>query len=367
MQFMPSTWETYGVDANGDGVARPLQPRRRDLRRRQLPERGGDAGRHLRRDLRLQPRRLVRRRGARQRQLLRAARSAGRRRRSPLTAAAAGAELPAGPAWRDEVPAEYLAAFESAAGRYDLGQRGVWALAAVARLESNFGRGMGKRAAATRRGPLGLEPSEWQPLRGRRRRRRPHPPRRPGRLGRHPGAADLVAGQPPRRHLRPQPGRLVRAGGARRSRTDRRRLPGPLRRLAARAAARPRPATSTRSRSAPSLVTGRSTRASTSPAIAARSSRSATPRSCSVGAPGWPGRRRRALPALDGPLQGETIFVYEGVDATVQAGADGQSWASRSRPSGPAARSRSASPTPPARRSATANTSRARSRRAGSR
>ena len=52
-------------------------------------------------------------------------------------------------------------AFESAAGRYGLGQRGVWALAAVARLESNFGRGMDKREL-DRAGPLGLEPWEWR-------------------------------------------------------------------------------------------------------------------------------------------------------------------------------------------------------------
>ena len=50
-----------------------------------------------------------------------------------------------------EVPAEYLDAFESAAARYDLGQRGVWALAAVARLESNFGRGMSKARTAPSR------------------------------------------------------------------------------------------------------------------------------------------------------------------------------------------------------------------------
>ena len=54
-----------------------------------------------------------------------------------------------------------MEAFESAASRYELGQRGVWALAAVARLESNFGRGMGKEQLRER-GPLGLEPSEWK-------------------------------------------------------------------------------------------------------------------------------------------------------------------------------------------------------------
>src|SRR4029077_3996004 len=44
--------------------------------------------------------------------------------------------------------------------RYELGQEGVWALAAVARLESDFGRGMTKAQLQTK-GPLGLDPTEW--------------------------------------------------------------------------------------------------------------------------------------------------------------------------------------------------------------
>ena len=71
MQFMPSTWESYGVDANGDGVADPYNPEDAIFAAARYLQRRRDAGRHLRRDLRLQPRRLVRRRGARQRRLLR--------------------------------------------------------------------------------------------------------------------------------------------------------------------------------------------------------------------------------------------------------------------------------------------------------
>ncbi len=63
--------------------------------------------------------------------------------------------------WRKRVPPEYLAAFEGAAARYDLGSRGVWALAAVARLESNFGRGMTK-AELEKHGALGLVGEEWK-------------------------------------------------------------------------------------------------------------------------------------------------------------------------------------------------------------
>src|SRR5690606_27552529 len=46
------------------------------------------------------------------------------------------------------------------AGRYDLGRRGVWALAAVARLESDFGRGMSRRELR-RHGPLNIDPAIW--------------------------------------------------------------------------------------------------------------------------------------------------------------------------------------------------------------
>src|SRR6202044_2797035 len=62
--------------------------------------------------------------------------------------------------WKRQIPAECLEAFEDAAARYELGKRGVWALAAIARLESNFGRGM-SRKQMEETGPLGLEASEW--------------------------------------------------------------------------------------------------------------------------------------------------------------------------------------------------------------
>jgi hypothetical protein len=63
--------------------------------------------------------------------------------------------------WAKRVPDAYLAAFEEAAARYDLGRRGVWALAAIARLESNFGKAMNKQQMRTY-GPLGLDETEWQ-------------------------------------------------------------------------------------------------------------------------------------------------------------------------------------------------------------
>jgi hypothetical protein len=159
MQFLPSTWETYGVDASGDGVRDPYNPEdaifaaASYLKAAGMPTDTyeaifsynhadwyvaevlanascyGSLGGGVGADFALTPKLPV------------------------LSCQAA-------PAWRDEIPADYLAAFEDAAARYELGQRGVWALAAVARLESNFGRGMGA-AQMRERGPLGLEASEW--------------------------------------------------------------------------------------------------------------------------------------------------------------------------------------------------------------
>ncbi len=158
MQFLPSTWETWGVDANGDGVRDPYDPEdaifaaARYLNASGMPvdtysaifaynhadwyvaevlanascygAMGGGVGGFA------------------------------------LTPQLQSFDCTAAPAWRDEVPTEYMEAFEAASSRYELGQRGVWAIASVARLESNFGRGM-SRAQLHERGPLGLEPSEW--------------------------------------------------------------------------------------------------------------------------------------------------------------------------------------------------------------
>ncbi|MGH2980628.1 MAG: hypothetical protein ACRDKV_01115, partial [Solirubrobacterales bacterium] len=54
----------------------------------------------------------------------------------------------------------YVHAFEEAAAQYDLGTRGVWALAGVAELESNFGQTMSRRQLR-QIGPLGLDADEW--------------------------------------------------------------------------------------------------------------------------------------------------------------------------------------------------------------
>ena len=60
-----------------------------------------------------------------------------------------------------EIPNYYMRGFEDAASRYGLGQRGIWVLAAVARLESDYGRGMSPKQLRET-GPMGLSREEWK-------------------------------------------------------------------------------------------------------------------------------------------------------------------------------------------------------------
>ena len=61
---------------------------------------------------------------------------------------------------RESVPNDYMRAFQDAAGRYSLGRNGVWTLAAVGRIESNFGKGMSREQLRTT-GPLGITQDNW--------------------------------------------------------------------------------------------------------------------------------------------------------------------------------------------------------------
>jgi membrane-bound lytic murein transglycosylase B len=161
MQFMPETWAGYGVDANDDGVKDPYNPEDAIFAAASYLHAAG------------MPTDTY---GA-----IYAYNHADWYVAEVLSNAACYAEdvgvagfspgllepqlqvLDCEPAipWRKRIPADYLSAFEHAAARYELGRRGVWALAAVARLESNFGRGMSGRELR-QAGPLGLEPSEWR-------------------------------------------------------------------------------------------------------------------------------------------------------------------------------------------------------------
>jgi Transglycosylase SLT domain len=160
MQFMPETWAGYGVDANGDGVADPYDPEDAIHAAANYLQASGApsdwynavfAYNHA--DWYVA-------------EVLANAQCYGQ-----LNGAAPGLfELTpklkvlscnTAKAWRKKVPTIYLNAFEEAAARYDLGRRGVWALAAVARLESNFGRGMSK-GELKKHSALGLVGEEWQ-------------------------------------------------------------------------------------------------------------------------------------------------------------------------------------------------------------
>ena len=230
MQFMPATWEAYGVDADGDGIADPYDPEdaifaaANYLSASGMPEDTYDAiFAYNHADWYVAD-------------VLANAScygSFGDGTFSLLPQLPVLACEPA-PAWRKDVPDRLPRAPSSAPPRrYDLGRRGVWALAAVARLESDFGRGMNKQQLRAS-GPLGLDRERVEALRGRRRRGRPGPPRQHRGLGRHAGADDLVARRPARRRLHPQPGGLVRGGGPRRGRPPLGRLQDDHRRLAPR-------------------------------------------------------------------------------------------------------------------------------------
>jgi hypothetical protein len=160
MQFLPSTWAVYGVDADGDGRRDPNDPddaifaAARYLRASGMPEDPEGAifsynhadwyvaevmaraacfsgiGNGVIGDLSLIPKRQ---------------------------------ELICTPAEdaRKAIPDPYLTAIQAAAGRYELGEDGVWALAAVARLESDYGRGMGREDLRSS-GPLGIGEDNWR-------------------------------------------------------------------------------------------------------------------------------------------------------------------------------------------------------------
>ncbi len=160
MQFMPSTWAMYGVDADGDGDKDPNEPHdaifaaARYLRAAGMPEDPeGAVFAYNHADWYVAE------------VMARAACFSG------IGNGAVGG-LPLIPKRQElvcvpsddsqvQIPAEYMKAFQDAAGRYELGQSGVWALAAVARVESNFGRGMTRHDLATR-GPLGITDDNWK-------------------------------------------------------------------------------------------------------------------------------------------------------------------------------------------------------------
>jgi Transglycosylase SLT domain len=160
MQFMPSTWATYGVDADADGDMDPNDPHdaifaaARYLRAGGMPEDPeGAVFAYNHADWYVAE------------VMARAACFSGigngaigglsliPKRQEMVCFTAKDAQA--------SIPDEYMKAFQDAAGRYELGQSGVWALAAVGRIESNYGKGMSARDLATR-GPLGITDDNWE-------------------------------------------------------------------------------------------------------------------------------------------------------------------------------------------------------------
>ncbi|MBK5220889.1 MAG: lytic murein transglycosylase [Thermoleophilia bacterium] len=160
MQFMPATWEAYGVDADQDGVADPNNPEDAIFAAASYLSASG------------MPEDIY--------SAIFAYNHADWYVADVLANAACFAQEVGGPGitassltpkiqvfkctpaedWRKQLPPVYLRAFEDAAARYELGKRGVWVLAAIARLESNFGEGMTKKQLQET-GPLGLDGTEW--------------------------------------------------------------------------------------------------------------------------------------------------------------------------------------------------------------
>jgi Transglycosylase SLT domain len=160
MQFMPSTWAMYGVDADGDGDKDPNEPHdaifaaARYLRAAGMPEDPeGAVFAYNHADWYVAE------------VMARAAcfSGIGNGAIGGLSLIPKQQELVCAPAEGSDVsiPQAYMEAFQDAAGRYELGQSGVWALAAVARVESNFGKGMSERDLASR-GPLGISDDNWE-------------------------------------------------------------------------------------------------------------------------------------------------------------------------------------------------------------
>src|SRR4051794_3000554 len=159
MQFMPETWAMYGVDANGDGVKDPNNPEdaifaaARYLSAAGMPaDVWGAIFAYNHADWYVEE--GLENAGCYANEV------GGSYATLTLAPKIQVFDCTPNEDWKKQIPEEYLAAFESAAGRYELGKRGVWTLAAVARLESNFGRGMDKQQLRTF-GPLGLDKMEW--------------------------------------------------------------------------------------------------------------------------------------------------------------------------------------------------------------
>jgi len=159
MQFMPETWAMYGVDANGDGVKDPNNPEdaiyaaARYLSAAGMPaDVWGAIFAYNHADWYVEE--VLQNAGCYADEV------GGNYTTLTLSPQIQVFKCTPADGWKKQIPDEYMGAFEAAAGRYELGKRGVWTLAAIAHLESNFGRGMNAKQLRTY-GPLGLDQMEW--------------------------------------------------------------------------------------------------------------------------------------------------------------------------------------------------------------
>ncbi len=156
MQFMPATWDAYGVDGDGDGRADPYNPKdaihsaANYLKAAGAPENWYDAiWAYNHADWYVKD---IQEHAA----CYGALESSGTTEKQLVTYICEASEARA-----LEIPNYYMRGFEDAASRYGLGRRGVWVLAAVARLESDYGRGM-TAGQLRKSGPMGLSAAEWK-------------------------------------------------------------------------------------------------------------------------------------------------------------------------------------------------------------
>lgn len=157
MQFMPSTWDMYATDGDGDGKTDPYNPHdaihaaARYLQAAGAPQNWYDAiYAYNHADWYVQD---VLDKAACYGDLADTTTQSEEELKTYVCQASDARVL--------EIPNYYMRGFEDVASRYQLGQRGIWVLAAVARLESDYGRGMtAKQLKDT--GPMGLSRDEWK-------------------------------------------------------------------------------------------------------------------------------------------------------------------------------------------------------------
>lgn len=155
MQFMPPTWDAYGVDGDGDGEADPYNARDAIHSAANYLSASGAPGdwydaiwAYNHADWYVED-------------VLEYATCYGALQDTVKPDRMTVFTCQAKPRVAGAVPTYYLRAFENSAARYELGQDAIWAMAAVARIESDFGRGMTPETTEET-GPMGLEPGQWK-------------------------------------------------------------------------------------------------------------------------------------------------------------------------------------------------------------